>query len=106
MPKFRLLSRVNSLLTIRDRCWRKVATTFETAESANSLPFARNGCLFMWGAYFCMGVYKRDVIVVIKMGACIHGVLILCGCLLSRFYGMVLMLQLSISLHQLAIMMH
>ena len=53
-----------------------------------------------------MGVYKRDVVVVIKMGACIHGVLILCGCLLSRFYGMVLMLQLSISLHQLAIMMH
>ena len=41
----------------------------------------------MWGAYFCMGAYKRDVVVVIKMGAYIHGVLILCGCLLSRFYG-------------------
>ena len=40
----------------------------------------------MWGAYFCMGAYKRDVVVVIKMGACIHGVLILCGCLLSQFY--------------------
>ena len=39
------------------------------------------------GAYFCMGAYKRDVIVVIKMGAYIHGVLILCGCLLSQFYG-------------------
>ena len=35
---------------------------------------------------FCMGAYKRDVVVVIKMGAYIHGVLILCGCLLSRFY--------------------
>ena len=35
-----------------------------------------------------MGAYKRDVVVVIKMGAYIHGVLILCGCLLSRFYGM------------------
>ena len=33
-----------------------------------------------------MGAYKRDV-VVIKMGAYIHGVLILCGCLLSQFYG-------------------
>ena len=41
----------------------------------------------MWGAYFCMGAYKRDVVVTIKMGACIHGVLILCGCLLSRFCG-------------------
>ena len=40
----------------------------------------------MWGAYFCMGAYKRDVVVVIKMGAYIHGVLILCGYLLSRFY--------------------
>ena len=39
------------------------------------------------GAYFCMDAYKRDVVVVIKMGAYIHGVLILCGCLLSRFYG-------------------
>ena len=43
----------------------------------------------MWGAYFCMGAYKRDVVVVIKMGAYIQGVLILCGCLLSRFYGIV-----------------
>ena len=31
----------------------------------------------MWGAYFCMGAYKRDVVVVIKMGAYIHGVLII-----------------------------
>ena len=28
-----------------------------------------------------------DVVVVIKMGAYIHGVLILCGCLLSRLYS-------------------
>ena len=60
---------------------------FEKAKSANSLPFAQNGCLFMWGAYFCMAAYKCDVVVVLKMGAYIHGVLILCGCLLSRFYG-------------------
>ena len=35
-----------------------------------------------------MGAYKRNVVVVIKMGAYIYGVLILCGCLLSQFYGM------------------
>ena len=52
----------------------EVATTFEKAESANLLPFTRSGCLFMWGTYFCMGAYKHD--------AYIHGVLILCGCLL------------------------
>ena len=42
----------------------------------------------MWGAYFCLGAYKCDVVVVIKMGACIHGVLILSGCLLFQFYVM------------------
>ena len=31
----------------------------------------------MWGAYFCMGPYKRDVVVVIEIGAYIHGVLII-----------------------------
>ena len=36
----------------------------------------------------CMGAYKRDVVVVIKVGAFIHGVLIFYGCLLSRFYSM------------------
>ena len=56
-------------------------------ETANLLLSTRNGCLFMWGAYFCMGAYKLNVVVVIKMGAYIYGVLILCGCLLSRFYG-------------------
>ena len=35
-----------------------------------------------------MGAYKHDVVVVIKMSAYIHGVLILSGCLLSQFYGM------------------
>ena len=34
-----------------------------------------------------MGTYECDVVVVIKMGAYIHGVLILCGCLLSGFYS-------------------
>ena len=40
------------------------------------------------GAYFWMGAYERNVVVVIKVGAYVHWVLILCGCLLSRFYGM------------------
>ena len=31
-----------------------------------------------------MGAYKHNVVVV---GVYIHGVLILCGCLLARFYG-------------------
>ena len=34
-----------------------------------------------------MDAYKHDVVVVIKMGAYFYGVLILCGCQLSRFYG-------------------
>ena len=50
LPNFLLLFRVDSLLTIGDRHWqKKVATTFEAAESANSLSFARNGCLFLYG---------------------------------------------------------
>ena len=43
----------------------------EKAESANLLPFAVY--------YFCMGAYKRDVVVVIKMGAYIHGCLFFVG---------------------------
>ena len=35
-----------------------------------------------------MGAYYRDVVVVIELGAYIHGVLTFNGCLLSRFYGM------------------
>ena len=77
LSKFWVLSCVDSLLAFRDRHWRKMAATFEKAKSANLLPFA---------VPFCMGAYKRKVVVVIKMGAYISGVLILCGCLLSRFY--------------------
>ena len=32
-------------------------------------------CFFMWGAYFCIGAYKCNVVVVIKMSAYIPGVL-------------------------------
>ena len=40
-----------------------------------------------------MGAYKRNVVVVIKIGAYIHGMLILCKCLLSRFYGILKIFQ-------------
>ena len=40
---------------------------YEKAKSANTLPFA---VPFHVDAYFCMGAYKRDVVVVIKMGGC------------------------------------
>ena len=40
---------------------------------------------FHVGAYFCMGAYKRDVIVAITY---IHGVLILCGCLYGSCMGL------------------
>ena len=46
-PKFRFLSRVDNLLTIGNRHWRKVGAMFEKAESANSLPFAREWGLFI-----------------------------------------------------------
>ena len=50
---------------------QKVAAALE---SANSLLFA---VYFPMGAYFCMGAYKHNVVVVIKMGAYIRGVLII-----------------------------
>ena len=50
-------------------------------ESAIHFHLRRNGHLFVWGAYFCMDLYKRYVVVVIKIGAYIHGVLISCGCI-------------------------
>ena len=34
-----------------------------------------------------MGAYYRDMVVVIELGAYIHGVLTFNGCLLPRFYG-------------------
>ena len=44
------------------------------AEPANSLPFV---VPFHVGAYFCMGAYQCNVVVVIKMDVYIHGVLII-----------------------------
>ena len=41
LPKLWFVSSVDSLLTIGDRHWWKLATTFEKAELANSLPFER-----------------------------------------------------------------
>ena len=78
LAKFKFLSHIDS------HCLQAEIDTGEVAESANSLLFAMP---FHVGAHFCMGAYKCDVVVVIKIGAYIHGVLILCGCLLSQFYG-------------------
>ena len=47
LPRVWFVSCVDSLLTIADRHWRTLDATFEKAESANSLPLAQNGCLFM-----------------------------------------------------------
>ena len=44
-----------------------IAATFDKDESANSLSLCGNECLFMWGAYFCMGSYKWNGVVAIKM---------------------------------------
>ena len=41
----------------------------------------------MWYAYFCMGAYKHNVVLVIKIGHYIHGVLVLCGCLVTEVGG-------------------
>ena len=70
LPKFWFVSCVSSLLAIAGGHLQTLAATFEKPKSANSL---WNRCLFMWGACFCMGAYKHDVIVEIKiifMGAC------------------------------------
>ena len=66
----------HSLLTIGDRHWRKMAATFEKSRISKFTSVCTEQVL-----------YTRDVVVVIKTGAYIHGVLILCRCLLSRFYG-------------------
>ena len=68
----------------------KLAATFEKPnQQRNSLLFARQLGFFKMSPYFYMAGYKRNVVVAIKMGAYIHGVLILYGSLLSRFYGMI-----------------
>ena len=81
LPKFWVASRVDSLLTNGDRHWRKLAAIRLKSRISNfTSVYTLTG--FMWGAYFCMGAYKRNVVVVIKIGAYIHGVLI--------FYGLVI----------------
>ena len=74
----------------------KVAATYEKAESVNLFLFA---VPFHVGAYFCMGAYKRDVVVVIKMGAYIHGMLIFYECLLSQFYAMCSIALIKLKFH-------
>ena len=49
----------------------------------------------MWGAYFCMGAYKHDVVVVIKMGARIH------GCLFCMSWVLIILILRYFHLHVL-----
>ena len=60
----------DSLVTIGDRHWQKLAPLCSKAESTNihALPFVQLQVPFMWGDYFCMGTFKHDVVVVIKIG--------------------------------------
>ena len=80
LPK---VSCVESLLTIRDRYQRMLAATFEKPYQQIHFRLHSNECLFMWGAYFCMGAYKHNVVVEIKIGAYIYswGVLFCVGSL-------------------------
>ena len=86
LPKFWLISCVDSLLTIGDRHWRKLATTFKKPNQQIHFRLHSNEYLFIWGACFCMGAYKHDLVVVIKMCGRIQGCFIFYGCLLSRLY--------------------
>ena len=52
---------------------------FEKDEAANSLPFAWNGYLFIWV------LRNGNVVVVIKMGAYIHGCLFCVGAYYLHF---------------------
>ena len=42
---------------------------------------------FMWGAYFCMGAYKRSVVVVIKIGILIFMACLFCVGAYYRMYS-------------------
>ena len=84
LPKFWIVSCVDRLLAIGNRHWQNLSATFERRISKFTYVCTITGAFLMWGAYFCMGAYKHNVVVVIKMGAYIYRVLILCGCLLGR----------------------
>ena len=54
------------------RLFRRSAVTAPSGERGNQQIYFclhGNGYLFMWGTYFCMGAFKRDEVVVVKMGA-------------------------------------
>ena len=71
LPKFKFYPMLIACLQLEIAIhWRKVAAMFDKTESANSLPFA---------VPFHVGAYKRDVVVVIKMGDYIHGCLFCVG---------------------------
>ena len=60
-PKFWFISCVDSLLTIGDRHWRKLATTFQKPNQQIHFRLRSNGYLFIWGACFYRGAYNFTV---------------------------------------------
>ena len=79
LPKVRFLSRVDSLLTIRDRQWQKLAMFEKPTQQihmvmvplfvgclfclgAYKCDVVQNGCLYSWGL-FCVGAYYPDFMV-------------------------------------------
>ena len=80
LPNFGVHLMWDSLVTIGDRHWQKLAATFQKANQQIHLRLHGNGHLFFnVGCLFCMGAYKSDSVVVIKMGAYVHWVHILLG---------------------------
>ena len=74
LSKFWFVFCVDSLLTIGDRHWQKLASMFRIHFHLHG-----NGCPLMWGAYFCMGACKSDVVA----NGCLYSWGVFCVC----FYG-------------------
>ena len=71
-------------ITIRDKYQETLAAAFES-QISNSFPSAVMCAFFSMGCLFCMDAYKRDVVVVIKIGAYIHGCLFCVGAYYPNF---------------------
>ena len=65
----------------------RLAAMFEKPNQQSHFRLCSNECLLMWVAYFCMGAYEHNVVVVIKMGAYTHGSLISIGANYPNFTG-------------------
>ena len=80
-----VLSCVNSLLVIGERYWQKLAAILEKPNHHFISICTVMGAFLCWVLIFVQVLINGDVVIVIKIGANIHGVLVFCGCLLSQF---------------------